>query len=220
MPSSAASVSLSGRSARCERVAPQPRDELGAADDDARLRAAEQLVAGEADEVGAGRERRGDERLVGRAASEAAGAEVVDERQAVPARDGGELASAGRSVKPTVRKFDWWTRSSSAVSRPDRRLVVGGPGAVRRADLDEARAGAREHVGDAEAAADLDQLAARDDHLAARRRARRARAARAAALLLTTSASSAPVSSRSSAREVVVARRRARPSSRSYSRFE
>ena len=35
------------------------------------------------------------------------------------------------------------------------------------ADLDEPRARAREHVGDAEAVADLDQLAARDEHLAA-----------------------------------------------------
>ncbi len=45
-------------------------------------------------------------------------------------------------------------------------LVVGGARAVRRPDLDQARAGAREHVGDAEAVADLDQLAARDEHLA------------------------------------------------------
>ena len=50
--------------------------------------------------------------------------------------------------------------------RPDRPLVVGGARAVRRSDLDEARARPREHVGDAEAVADLDELAARDDHLA------------------------------------------------------
>ena len=48
----------------------------------------------------------------------------------------------------------------------DRPLVVGGARAVRRPDLDEARAGAREDVGDAEAVADLEQLAARDDDLA------------------------------------------------------
>ena len=52
------------------------------------------------------------------------------------------------------------------MSGPDRALVVGGARPVRRADLDEPRAGAREHVGDAEAVADLDQLAARDDDLA------------------------------------------------------
>ena len=50
--------------------------------------------------------------------------------------------------------------------RPDRSLVVGGARSVRRPDLDEARTRAGEHVGDAEAVADLDQLAARDDHLA------------------------------------------------------
>ena len=50
--------------------------------------------------------------------------------------------------------------------RPDRALVVGRARPVRRPDLDEARARAREHVGDAEAVADLDQLAARDDDLA------------------------------------------------------
>ena len=37
----------------------EPLDEVGPAGDDARLRTAEQLVAGEADEVGAGRERGG-----------------------------------------------------------------------------------------------------------------------------------------------------------------
>src|SRR3989304_4922006 len=49
----------------------------------------------------------------------------------------------------------------------DRALVVGEPRAVRRPHLDEGRARAREHVRDAEAVADLDELAARDDHLAA-----------------------------------------------------
>ena len=51
--------------------------------------------------------------------------------------------------------------------RADRALVVGGARAVGRPDLDESRARAREHVGDPEAVADLDQLAARDEHLAA-----------------------------------------------------
>ena len=39
-----------------ERMSPQPLDELGATDDDPGLRAAEELVAREADEVGAGLE--------------------------------------------------------------------------------------------------------------------------------------------------------------------
>jgi hypothetical protein len=52
---------------------------------------------------------------------------------------------------------------------PDRLLVVRGSRAVRRPDLDEARTRACEHFGDPEAVADLDQLAARDDHVAALR---------------------------------------------------
>jgi hypothetical protein len=46
--------------------------------------------------------------------------------------------------------------------------VVAQPGAVRGPDLDEARAGLRHHLGDAEAPADLDELPARDDDLAPR----------------------------------------------------
>ncbi len=45
-------------------------------------------------------------------------------------------------------------------------LVVGRARPVRRSHLDEARARARQYVRDAEAVADLDQLPARDEHLA------------------------------------------------------
>ncbi len=48
----------------------------------------------------------------------------------------------------------------------DRALVVGAPRAVRGPDLDEVRTGLREDVGHAEPAADLDELAARHEHLA------------------------------------------------------
>ena len=48
----------------------------------------------------------------------------------------------------------------------DRALVVLEPRAVRRADLDEAGSGAREHLGNPEAVADLDELTARDDNVA------------------------------------------------------
>ena len=56
--------------------------------------------------------------------------------------------------------------------RPDRVLVVGGAGPVRRPDLDEPCARAREDVGDAEAVADLDQFSAGDDDLASLRERR------------------------------------------------
>ena len=45
-------------------------------------------------------------------------------------------------------------------------LVVVGARAVRRSDLDEPCTRALEHVRDAKAVADLDQLATRDEHLA------------------------------------------------------
>jgi hypothetical protein len=155
---------LSARSARWSgwRAA---LDEVGAADHDPGLRAAEQLVAREADEVGAGGERVARRSARRRSGASSARAEVVDERQPWRRR----LARArqrGCSVKPTTRKFDWCTRRSSAVSgrsrARSRRRACGSSSRPRR--------GARpsgEHVRDAEAVADLDQLAARDEHLAA-----------------------------------------------------
>ena len=68
------------------------------------------------------------------------------------------------------------------MSVAERALVVGQPRAVRRPDLDQPRARLGDHVRHAEAAADLDQLPARDDDLAARpgqRRGRQQRRARA-----------------------------------------
>ena len=74
-------------------MAAEAPDEVGAAEDDPGLRPAEELVARERDEVGAGGEAVRDERLVVER-DEAARAEVVEERQPVPARDRGELARA------------------------------------------------------------------------------------------------------------------------------
>ena len=77
--------------------------------------------------------------------------------------------------------------------RADGAFVVGEAGPVGRADLDDLRPRGGEDLRDAERAADLDQLAARDDDLAPRASAARA-SSRAAALLLVTRAASAPVS--------------------------
>ena len=148
-----------------QRVPAQLLDQVGAPDDDPRLRAAEQLVAAEADEVGAGGERTARGRLV-RELEQRAGAEVVEQRQAVPLRHRRELGDRrllGEADDAEVRLVH--AQEERGLGR-DRALVVGGARAVRRPDLDEPRAGAREHVGDAEAVADLDQLAARDEHLA------------------------------------------------------
>ena len=85
---------LVGAERAVERVAPQPLDEVGPAGDDPGLRAAEQLVAGEADEVGA-RGQRGGGRRLALDLDERARAEVVDERQLVPPRDRRQLLDAG-----------------------------------------------------------------------------------------------------------------------------
>ena len=65
---------------------PQPLDEVGAPDDDARLGAAEELVAREADEVGTGGDARRGGGLVAHV-EEGARAEVVDERERGSLRD-------------------------------------------------------------------------------------------------------------------------------------
>ncbi len=74
------------------------RDQVLAADDEAGLRAAEQLVAGEGDEVGAVGDRFGDRRLVreaeAREIDQRAGAEIVDQRHVALVRERRELARA------------------------------------------------------------------------------------------------------------------------------
>ena len=101
-----------------QRVATEPLDEVGAPDDDPGLRPAEELVAGEADEIGAVAQALRGGRLVADA-DERARAEVVDERESRAARaTSASSESRGRSVKPTTRKFDWCTRRRSAVSGP------------------------------------------------------------------------------------------------------
>ncbi len=157
---------LVGAERALERVAAQALDEVGAPRDDPRLRPAEQLVAREGDEVGARGEALARGRLV-LERRERARAEVVDERQPVARRDGGQLGEArplGEADDAEVRLVH---REQGRRLGADRPLVVGRARAVRRPDLDEAGARALQHVGDAEAVADLDQLAARDEHLTA-----------------------------------------------------
>ena len=146
-------------------MAAKALDQVGAAGHDPRLRPAEQLVAREADEVGAGGEARGGRRLA-RQLDERARAEVVDERQVVPARDGGELAHLRLLREADLAEVGLVDAEQQRGLGADRRLEVGRARPVRRADLAQARARAGEHVGDAKAVADLDQLAARHEHLA------------------------------------------------------
>jgi len=88
---------LVGAQGALERVASQPLDQLGSADDDPRLRPAEQLVAGEADEVGSRRERLARRRLA-LERHEHARAEVVHERQSVLRREDAVPALAGAGI--------------------------------------------------------------------------------------------------------------------------
>ena len=76
-----------------ERMAAELLDELGSADDDPRLRPAEELVAREADEIRSRPQALGGRRLVADR-RERAGSEVVHERQARTLRDVGELLTA------------------------------------------------------------------------------------------------------------------------------
>ena len=149
-----------------ERVPAEPLDQLGAAREDPRLRAAEQLVAREAHDVGAGGEARRGRRLVADR-RERARAEIVDERQPGPCRNRGELGESGLLGEPDDPEVGLVHAQDHGRLGAERALVVGDPRAVRRPDLDEPRSRAGEHVGDPEAVADLDQLAARDEHLAA-----------------------------------------------------
>ena len=188
------------------------------ADEQPGLRAAEQLVAAEAHERGAGAHRAAHRRLVGQqrdVVGEDAGADVVDHRHAERAQrlDLDLLDEAERAEVRRVRAQD------RAGALAERRRVVGQARAVGGADLDQPRAGLRDDLGDAEAAADLDQLAARDDDLAPRPASAAAASSTAAAQLLTASAASAPVSSHSSASTWAWREPRS-PVARSSSRFE
>ena len=85
-------------------------------------------------------------------------------------------AGSGASVNPVIEKFDGMDAEDGLrAALGERRLEVGGAGAVRGADLDQLRAGPPDDLGDPDAAADLDELAARDDHPAATGQADRER---------------------------------------------
>ena len=102
-------------------------------------------------------------------------------------------AGSGASVKPglaEVRRVDAQDDRGAAIG--ERRLEVRRARPVRRPDLDQARAGPPDDLGDPDAATDLDELAAATA-TPPPRPARPTASASAAALLLVTSASSAPV---------------------------
>ena len=156
-----------------EWVAAEGGDGGFAADDDASLGAAEEFVAAEHDEVGAG----GDGILGGGFGGEvvlggveqAAAADVVDQERAGLAGvvgGGAEFLEGrcfGEADDAEVAGVD--AEDGGGVGGCGVGVVVGA-GAVGGADFDEAGAGLSEDVWDAEAAADFDGLAAADDDFA------------------------------------------------------
>ena len=145
-------------------------DEVGPAGDDPGLGAAEELVAGEGDEVDAVGEglHGGGLALDGGEAGgvhEGAGAEVLDEGEGVLAGEGGEFGDGGlvgEAFEGEVGAVDFEDEGGFP---GEGGLVVAEVGFVGGAGLDEAGSGGLEDFGDAEAAADLDEFAAGDDDL-------------------------------------------------------
>ena len=132
------------------------------------LRPADQLVAAERDQVGAGGEALGRRRLVGeaerRGLEQRPAPEVVDDDRAVLVGEPGELdrVAAPRRTR-SARSSTGWTRrttvarpSASGASKSAARVRFVVPTSMRRAP------GSSDDLRDADATADLDQLAARD----------------------------------------------------------
>ena len=93
--------------------------------------------------------------------------EVVDDDRAVAVRDRGDLGRVRRLGEPghrEVRGMD--AKDGAGAALGERRLEVLRPRPVRRPDLDQPRAGPPDDLGDADPAADLDELASRHDHAA------------------------------------------------------
>ena len=158
-----------------QRVRAQARDERSASDDDAGLRAAEQLIAGKRDEldaVGDGLLHRSFVRKpVFCKIDERAAAKIFNDRNAGLAAKGREFCAGSTSAtKPSMRKLDGCDRNEQRRSqRESAAAKILEIHVVRRADFHERRAAAFEHVRQPKTAADLDQLIARDDRFAASR---------------------------------------------------
>ncbi len=162
---------LVGSQGAVERVAAEGFDPLAAADDDPGLGAAEELVAGETDQVGAIGEEFAD-RGFGRQAPatevvQAAGALIDDEGQLVAVCRIGELGGGGFGREADDPEVGLVGHEDGGGVVADGALEVGQMGPVGAADLDESAARGRHHVRQAERTADLDELSARDDDLPA-----------------------------------------------------
>ena len=157
-----------------QRVLAQGFDRRSLADQHAGLRAAEQLVPRERHDVDAAGDSGRDLGLAPDLRTQHRGVRGLDQAGAQVPRTGHAVLRAqlgqvggidlfGESDDAEVRRMDL---HQQACVRADRLGVIADACAVGRADLDQARVGRSHHVGHAERAADLDQLAAADDRLA------------------------------------------------------
>ncbi len=165
--SRAARVVLSARTALASGMPAQPLDGVASAEDQSGLRSAEQLVAAAGHDGSAVGEGGGGVRLVGQQSvrSQQTTADVVHHRWAQRR----ELAHTDGRGEPLHREVARVHLEQAAGVGADCSLVVGERRAVGRADLTKPGTRARDEVRQPEAVADLDHLAAADDHLAPRR---------------------------------------------------
>ena len=147
-----------------QRMLPQFRDEFRFPDGESRLRPAEQLVAGEEDEVCARSQTLLRRQFVAEAecgsVEQRAGSQVVQERDAVRFGDGGDVRKRRFVGETNDAEVGTMHEQQRAGTLGDRALVVVGIGAVDRTYLDERGAALSEDVRYAEASADLARLAA------------------------------------------------------------
>jgi hypothetical protein len=147
------------------RIARASGNQVRRAQDQAALRPPEQLVAGRRHQGRSGSQRRRRVRF-GRqpwVRREQAGADVGDQRYAERGEPG-DRNRRGEALDPEVRRMDLEHERRVGTERG---LVVGQVHAVGRAHLAQPGSDGLQQLRDAEAVTDLDQLAARDDHLAA-----------------------------------------------------
>jgi hypothetical protein len=153
-----------------QRVAFELGDDLGPPDQDAGLWPAQQLIAAETGEVSPGGHALARRRLmveaVGGGVQQRAAAQVINAEQAARAgdlRQFGQRRLLDEADLPEIGRMHA-QQQRGLVS--DGAGVIGGAGAIGGAHLDQFRAALGHDIGHAEAAADLDELTARDDHLA------------------------------------------------------
>jgi hypothetical protein len=150
-------------------MAPARLDRLARADHQAALRAAQQLVGAEATTAAPART---DRRTAGSSASSSTSSastpEPTSSMTGTPSSHSASISTS--SVKPSVRKFDGWRAQDGARALAQSRRVVARRVRFVVPDLDQARRPPARRPRGCEAAADLDELPARDDDVAPRAR--------------------------------------------------